>query len=176
MRSMQDGLKNKIGYVPEDRLTEGLFLDQSITDNIVISNLQNYVSGIGFLKNSDIETCSHKWVEELAIKTDDPSNAANTLSGGNQQKIVLAKEMEVGPKLLILNAPTVGVDIGSKMDIFILIQKIAAQGVGVILISDDSMEILSNCKRILMMKKGSIVGEFDNADFTEESLYEELIS
>lgn len=175
IRSVKDGLRNKIAYIPEDRLTEGLFLTQSISRNIVISSLDQVSGHTGILKGEKIKSSVKEWVERLRIKTDHPENPVDMLSGGNQQKVVLAKGLATRPEIILLNCPTVGVDIGSKMDISRLMQQIAAEGIGVILISDDSNEILVNCSRFLMIKNGRIQGEYRSADFTETSLYTKLI-
>ncbi len=115
------------------------------------------------------------WVERLHIKTQEPENPVSTLSGGNQQKVVLARNLMSNPKLLILNCPTVGVDIGSQMEISLLIQQVAKEGMAVILISDDPDEILTNCRRFLMMKNGKIQQEYKSSDYTDSTLYAELI-
>ena len=176
LKTVQDAIKNGISYVPEDRVTEGMFLEQSILRNIVASNIAAYCSRAGMVDNDKISQVAAYWVDALGIKTDNPLNPVNTLSGGNQQKVVLAKSLTTQPTVLILNGPTVGVDVGSKMDISRLIQSIADTGVSVLLISDDSTEILTNCKRILVMKNGRIVKECKNDDFTDSSLYQMLVS
>ena len=175
IKNVQDGLRHKIAYIPEDRLTEGLFLPQSISRNMMISSLWKVSSRGGVMNWKLVENSVKEWVERLKVKTDNPENPVDTLSGGNQQKVVLAKGLATEPAIMILNCPTVGVDIGSKMDISRLMQQVAAQGIGVILISDDSNEILVNCRRFLMIKNGRIQGEYQSEDFTEESLYTELI-
>lgn len=174
IRSATQGLMHHIAYVPEDRLTEALFMEQSITRNIVIESMEE-VSSRGIFDTQKAHKSALDWVKQLRIKTDEPANKVTTLSGGNQQKVVLSKCLMTKPEILILNCPTVGVDIGSKMDISILIQDIAKQGVAVILISDDSNEILTNCRRFLMIKNGEIQNEYYSEDFTESSLYSELI-
>lgn len=176
LRTVQDAIENGISYVPEDRITEGMFLEQSILRNIVVSNISAYCSRAGMVDNAKTDDIAAHWVTELGIKTDDPYNPVSTLSGGNQQKVVLAKSLTTQPTVLILNGPTVGVDVGSKMDISRLIQSIAQKGVSVLLISDDSTEILTNCKRILVMKNGRIVRECRNDDFTDSTLYQMLVS
>ena len=117
-----------------------------------------------------------KWVKELAIATPDPNNNANTLSGGNQQRIVLAKWLACNPDVLILNGPTVGVDIGSKHDIHAILQKLAREsGMGVIIISDDLPEVLQNCSRVLVLKDGKIVHEASTAGLTEKEILDHMM-
>lgn len=172
LHGIRDAIANGIGYVPEDRLTEGLFLERSIGDNIIISEIDNLVGRGGLLKPQDKRAKAAEWVEQLKIATPDPDNAANTLSGGNQQRIVLAKWLATGPDVLILNGPTVGVDIGSKHDIHEILRELAAKGMAIIIISDDIPEIISNCNRILLMKAGRIEEELDPAVVTESALAE----
>lgn len=166
----QIAMENKIGYVPEDRLSEGLFLTQSIADNIVISEIDNLANKIGVLDHARRSDEIQRWVKELSISTPDPNNACQTLSGGNQQRVVLAKWLALNLDILILNGPTVGVDIGSKHDIHEILQKLAEEGLALILISDDLPEVLENCSRILVMKSGRIVADLDTAKADEKTI------
>lgn len=159
-----------IGYVPEDRLTEGLFLDRSIGENIIISEIDQLVDKMGLFDQKKARAQENYWVDELRIATNDPQNAANTLSGGNQQRIVLAKWLATKPQILILNGPTVGVDIGSKYDIHQILRRLAGEGLAVIVISDDLSEVLDNCNRVLVMKSGRIEQEIDPYTTSEEEL------
>ena len=106
----------------------------------------------------------------MEVKTDNPENPVTTLSGGNQQKVVLAKWLATKPEVLILNGPTVGVDIGSKHDIHAILQKLADDGMGVIIISDDLPEIVQNCSRVDVIKDGRIVGEFSGDGLNETAI------
>lgn len=171
----RDAIKNGIGYVPEDRLSEGLFLPQSIGDNIIVSEIDKLHTGMGtYDKKLAAEEKQH-WVDELEIKTPDYKNAASTLSGGNQQRIVLSKWMAVRPDVLILNGPTVGVDIGSKHDIHAILQKQAKAGMAVIIISDDLPEILENCSRIIVIKEGQFVAEMQAEEASEDAILEKMM-
>ena len=171
----RDAIKNGIGYVPEDRLSEGLFLQQSIGDNIIVSEIDKLHTGMGtYDKKLAAEEKQH-WVDELEIKTPDYKNAASTLSGGNQQRIVLSKWMAVRPDVLILNGPTVGVDIGSKHDIHAILQKQAKAGMAVIIISDDLPEILENCSRIIVIKEGQFVAEMQAEEASEDAILEKMM-
>lgn len=161
----------KIGYVPEDRLTEGLCMEQPIADNIELSSLKR-LSKFGFIKKENINKDAQIWVDKFSIKTDDARKNANTLSGGNQQKIVLSKWLANDLDVLILNGPTVGVDIGAKQDIHHLVHELANQGLAVIIISDDLAEVVVNCSRVVVMKAGKIVGEMEGKDITEENIRE----
>ena len=175
LNTPQDAISNKIGYVPEDRLTEGLFLSQSIADNIVISEIDKLTSKAGILDNKKREDEINRWVKELSIATPDPQNECQTLSGGNQQRIALAKWLACNLEILILNGPTVGVDIGSKHDIHEILQKLANKGLGVIIISDDLPEILENCSRVLVMKAGKIVADLDAKASDEQTILSHMM-
>jgi len=166
----QVAMGNKIGYVPEDRLSEGLFLTQSIADNIVISEIDSLANKIGVLDHMSRSAEIERWVKELAIGTPNPDNACQTLSGGNQQRVVLAKWLALNLDILILNGPTVGVDIGSKHDIHEILQKLAEKGLALLIISDDLPEVLENCSRILVMKSGRIVADLDAAQTDEKTM------
>lgn len=172
--SVQDAMRNKIGYVPEDRLTEGLFLDQSIGRNIVISEMDHFSSKLGIINEEKRDADIAKWVSELKIKVADPNLPASTLSGGNQQRIVLAKWLATNPEVLILNGPTVGVDIGSKHDMHAILHELAKNGLGIIIISDDLPEVITNCSRVLIMRGGKITGEVDPLQTTESDLTKQV--
>lgn len=169
-KNVRQAIQHGIGYVPEDRLTEGLFLDRSIGDNIIISEIDSLTTKAGLLDKACKRAEQEYWVDELKIATNNPENAANTLSGGNQQRIVLAKWLATKPEILILNGPTVGVDIGSKHDIHQILRELAKDGLAVIIISDDISEVLENCNRILLMKSGRIEAELDPDTTTEAEL------
>ena len=160
--------------MPEDRLSEGLFLPQSIADNIIISEIDNLTTN-HLVDNKKCQAEIDKWVKELSIATPNPNNAASTLSGGNQQRIVLAKWLACKPEVLILNGPSVGVDIGSKHDIHAILQKLAKEGMAVIIISDDLPEVMENCSRILILKNGTTAGELSNQDITESMILDRMM-
>ncbi|MDK2799343.1 MAG: simple sugar transport system ATP-binding protein [Clostridiales bacterium] len=174
IKTVQDAIKNRIAYVPEDRLTEGLFLQQSIGRNIIISTVEKLLNKYKLIDSEKMNIQINHWVKELNIATPSTHLPVQALSGGNQQRVVLAKWLATNPKILILNGPTVGVDIGSKTDIHQIIRELAQQGVGVIVISDDIPELLHNCNRILIMRKGRIVGEFGGKSITEKELAHQL--
>lgn len=174
--SIQDAVKFGIGYVPEDRVTEGLFLQHTIGWNIVVSIIDSLKNKFGLLIQKTINKNSDIWVKKLSIKTPSFELPAQSLSGGNQQRLVLAKWLASNPKVLILNGPTVGVDVGSKAEIHELIRNLAKQGMGIILISDDIPEVMRTCNRILLIRRGRIVEEFKREDVDEEKLNQHLIA
>ncbi len=175
LNNAQDAMANKIGYVPEDRLSEGLFLPRSIADNLIISCIDELTNVGSILDKKKRTEVINNWVEKLEIKTDNPDNAASTLSGGNQQRIVLGKWLACNPDILILNGPTVGVDIGSKRDIHEILQNLAEQGMTIIIISDDLPEIIQNCSRIIVIKDGKIVLEDNSAELNEQKLLDAMM-
>ena len=176
IRSIQDAIKHRIGYVPEDRIHEGLFLQQSISNNIVVRIIGRLLNRFKLIDNKATQNESQQWMAKLDVKTPSGANPARSLSGGNQQRLVLAKWLASNPRLLILNGPTVGVDVGSKADIHKLTRDLAHQGMGIILISDDIPEIMQTCSRVLLMKKGRIVEEFKRTDIDEEDLNRHLVA
>jgi len=169
-RSVTDAINCGIGYVPEDRLTEGVFMERSIGDNIIVSKLGRLANKIGVLNKKQMQTDIDRITEQLKIKTDNQDNAVQTLSGGNQQRVVLGKWIARDMEILILNGPTVGVDIGSKYDIHQLLKDLAEEGRSVIIISDDLPELLSLTNRIFVMNKGTIETELLTEQISEQEL------
>ena len=169
LNSVQEAQKLKIALVPEDRLTEGLFIPQSITDNITVTRLSS-LSKMGVLNKGRLMNEASSWVEKLEIATQNPTNAAGTLSGGNQQKVVLAKWLSDNPKILILNGPTVGVDIGAKYDIHKLLKQLSMQGMSIIVVSDDTAEVVSLCDRAIVMQGGKMTGALEKEDLNTVNL------
>jgi simple sugar transport system ATP-binding protein len=176
IKSIQDAIRHGIGYVPDDRIQQGLFLEHSIGNNVVVGIIDRLVSKLKFLNSKRLTGEADRWIENLSIKTPSARLAAKNLSGGNQQRVVLAKWLASNPKILILNGPTVGVDVGSKAEIHELIRSLAAQGIGIVLISDDIPELMRTCHRILLMRAGRIVNEFQRESATEQKLNNELIA
>ncbi|MBQ4061915.1 MAG: sugar ABC transporter ATP-binding protein [Christensenellaceae bacterium] len=172
--SVNASITNGIGYVPEDRLTEGLFMQKSIASNIFVSVLDIFKKILGISDKKALNSTAVDWVKELSIKTPDANHLITTLSGGNQQRVVLAKWLARNPKVLILNGPTVGVDIGSKAEIHKVLRKLANSGMAVIIISDDIPEVLTNCNKVAVMKMGRIVGQFNSSDLTNQQLADML--
>jgi simple sugar transport system ATP-binding protein len=174
IKSIKDAVNYGIGYVPEDRIREGLFLDQSITNNIVVRIIDQLINLMHLLNNKDKNSISEKWVSQLGVKTPSSMLPAKSLSGGNQQRLVLAKWLAGNPKVLILNGPTVGVDVGSKAEIHELIRGLAKVGMGILLISDDIPELMQTCNRVLLMRHGKIAAEFTREKMSEDQLNKEL--
>ena len=165
-----------IGYVPEDRLSEGLFLEKSIRDNVVVAVLQRLRGRFGLVDGRRSLALARDTVADLRVVAPDVGVPVQSLSGGNQQRVLIGRWLTIAPKLLVLHGPTVGVDVGSKDTIFRIIQRLAGEGMGVIIISDDLPELLQNCDRILVMRKGAIAEAFDADGLDEDRLYRALMA
>ena len=164
-----------IALVPEDRLTEGLFLPQSIIRNITVTRMDALSNKLGILNSKAIVDESAKWVEELGVATKNHEFPVGTLSGGNQQKVVLARWLANNPKVLILNGPTVGVDIGAKYDIHKLLRKLASEGMAIIVVSDDAAEVVATCVSAIVMHGGHVTGILKNEDLNDVKLSEATV-
>jgi len=164
-----------IGYVPEDRLTEGLFLTQSIVRNVSIGRVDSHQSA-GLLDMQSLLGEASDWLKRLKVKTPNIGAPVTSLSGGNQQRVVLSRWLARAPKVLILNGPSVGVDVGSKSEIHVMIHELALSGIGIIVISDDLPELLATCQRILVMKSGRVSEEVIGVDVTENELAQRMAS
>ena len=169
VKSVQDAMKHGIALVPEDRLSEGLFLPVSIMENITIVNYRK-LSKYGYLKREVLERESSKWVKDIHVATSDHTLPVQTLSGGIQQKVGLAKWMSTLPKVLILNGPTVGVDIGAKYDIYQLLRDLASTGVAIVVASDDIAEVIKLCDRAVVMRGGHMTGVLEGEELNAENL------
>ena len=157
--SVQRAVAQRIAYVPEDRLTEGLFLPETIDRNIVATSLGR-LSRFGLLRSRAAATAAADTIHAMAIATPTGDRPVTQLSGGNQQRVVIGRWLLQQPRLLILNGPTVGVDVGSKAGIHATIRGLARErGLGVLMISDDVPELAANCNRILLMHRGRLVAE-----------------
>jgi simple sugar transport system ATP-binding protein len=170
IRNVSDAVLEGIAYVPEDRLSEGLFLEFSIEDNIIVRSLDRVVGNGGWILRRRKRRKAEQWIDRLAIKTPSPTMPVRSLSGGNQQRVVLAKWMASDPKILILNRPTVGVDVGSKADIHDLMIRLSRDKIGIIVISDELQELMRVCHRVLVMRVGAIVAEKRVAESSIEEI------
>ncbi len=160
-----------IAYVPEDRRRHGVILDLSVAANTSLARLSK-MSRRGFFDFTSERQLAGDFVNRLGIKTPSVDDPVGNLSGGNQQKVALARWLATNPALLILDEPTQGIDVGSKAEIHRLMGDLAAKGLGVLMISSDLPEILGMSDRIAVMHAGRIVGELDRADATQERILE----
>lgn len=168
-KSCKDGLKHRIAYVSEDRKGDGLILDLSVKENMTISSLDRISSLFKINKKQEDERVK-SYIERIRIKTPSQDQLIRNLSGGNQQKIAIAKALMTHPDVLILDEPTRGVDVGAKKEIYDLINEFKSQGKAVIMISSEMPEILGLSDRILVLSHGMITGEFDIKDATQEAI------
>ena len=169
IKSAQDAIKAGIGFITEDRKTEGLLLEKSISENIVLANLDK-VSDKGVVKKAKVEEIVKKGIDEFRIKCFGPQHECNNLSGGNQQKVVFAKWVYTDPKILILDEPTRGVDIGAKKEIYSVINDLAAKGVAIILVSSELPEVLGMSDRIMVVHEGKVTGIIDANEADQEKV------
>jgi simple sugar transport system ATP-binding protein len=160
-----------ICYLPEDRLGKGLFIEKEIGENLEVTLIKDYIGKSGQIQKNRLRKKISELSKELNIKTPSLNLAVSSLSGGNQQKVVVAKWIAANPKIFILDGPTVGIDVGSKSDIHNIIHGLAEKGVGIIIISDEIPEIMQNTNRILIMQRGRIVKEIATDCTNEEELY-----
>lgn len=174
LRSNQDAIRAGIAYVSEDRLNLGLNLRQSIGDNMVLAVLNELRGPLGLLDAAKRRATAQSWVARLNIKIPGLNRPVQTLSGGNQQRVVLGKWLATEPKVLILDSPTVGVDIKNKQGIYEIVRQLADAGVGVLLISDEIAEVFATCDRVLHMRAGRIVEEVVPGRVTETALKERV--
>jgi len=169
IKKPSDAKKAGITYIPNDRKQEGLMLIRSLKDNISITVLPQIMGKLGINRKSEIGL-SEKWIKSLNIKAKSPFQEVHNLSGGNQQKIVMAKWFATDPKVLILNEPTRGVDVGAKREIYNIILDLCKQGMAVLMVSSDLPEMLAMADRVVVIHEGRKVGEISGDDITHENL------
>jgi D-xylose transport system ATP-binding protein len=167
--SPTDAIENGIGFVTEDRKRFGLILEQTISDNMTLAGLKK-VSG-AFLTNRTRETIAAQGsMRSLRVKANSPLTVAGTLSGGNQQKVVLGKWLLTNPKVLFLDEPTRGIDVGAKQEIYTEINKLAKEGLAIVLVSSELPEVLGLSDRVLVLHEGRVTGEFTRSEATPENV------
>lgn len=175
LHSNRDAIRAGIAYVSEDRLSLGLVQPQSIADNTVVTVLDRLLGPGKLLSPKKKKRLVDDWIDRLRVKIGAAGDPVSTLSGGNQQRIVLAKWLATEPKLLILDSPTVGVDVGARAGIFAIVDQLAKDGLAILLISDEAPEVYFNADRILHMRDGRLIEEFIPArttlDHVEEAIH-----
>jgi ABC-type sugar transport system ATPase subunit len=170
VRSPSHAIAAGIGYLTEDRKDQGLFLRMTVRDNCIAPSLARFAGRLGMMDERRASAFAEAGRSRFGIVTPSTGQAVRNLSGGNQQKVLLAMWMGIAPKVLIADEPTRGVDVGAKSEIYRLLRQLAATGVGIILISSDLLEILGLADRILVMRQGRIAGEFARSEATEENV------
>jgi simple sugar transport system ATP-binding protein len=174
IRSVRDAIAAGIGYVPGDRLTQGVFLDQAISRNIIAGSLDRLLGRLNLIRRKQARETVEEAASELNIRMSSADDPVRSLSGGNQQRVVLGKWLARNPHILILNSPTVGVDVGSKHEILEMLRAKGREGLGVIVISDDVPELVAVCHRVLVVRRGRITDELVGDRLTEEVILREL--
>jgi len=168
IKSPADAIRNGIVYLSEDRKQLGLFLKLSVSDNILFSYLPKLANALGLIrKDKAIQLCLGQ-IKDLAIKTPSPNQRVSNLSGGNQQKVILAKWMLMSCDLIIFDEPTRGIDVGAKQEIYKLINMLAEQGKAVVIISSEMPELLGMSDRVLVMHEGTLAGEVPKEELSQE--------
>ena len=168
IRSPKEAMRHGIAYVSEDRKGLGLHLTLTVVHNITLANLRKYGSVV--LSEAKEHASAETWRKDLDIRAGDFDGAAINVSGGNQQKIAIAKWLETKPKVIILDEPTRGVDVGAKREMYNLIQRLASEGMACIVISSELPEIIGLCHRAIVMREGKLVGELNNEELSEEAV------
>jgi len=168
IRSPKQAMKYGIAYVSEDRKGLGLHVSLSSVQNITMANLRDY--GVFAINGKKEQDKAQTWKSDMDIRAGDLNAAVSSLSGGNQQKISISKWLEIQPKVLILDEPTRGVDVGAKREMYTIIQKLASEGMACIVISSELPEIIGLCHRALVMREGRIVGELEEEQLSEEAI------
>ena len=176
VRSPADAIAHGIGYVPEDRLAEGLFLDKTIFENEITLIVKRLCNAFGVIDKEEGRRVAARLSEEMRLNTRNIDLSVGSLSGGNQQRVLIGRWLSIAPKLLVLHGPTVGVDVGSKDTIYRVIQSLAEGGMGLIVVSDDLPELLQNADRILVMNNGRVVAEFEGEKTNEDQLYQAMLT
>ena len=167
--SIEERIQAGLALVPEDRQRLGLVQNLSVSKNITLAHLSRLMNGMA-LSSAKESNEVNRLINLLGIKTHDPAQPITTLSGGNQQKVVLAKSLLTNPKLLMLDEPTRGIDIGAKSEIFTLMNDLADQGLGILFVSSELKEVVAMADRALVMARGRITGSFTGDAITEHNL------
>lgn len=172
IRSPRNAIKNKIGLVPENRAVEGLLTEMSIADNVILASLDK-VSKYGWIAQRKTKQLMKEMIASLEIKCGDPNNPVSSLSGGNQQKIVLAKWLAAKSRIIIFDEPTRGIDVGAKVAVYELMNELVRQGVGVIIMSSEVEEVFNMSDTIMILKEGDVVFTCDTteSDMHQMQLY-----
>ena len=170
LNSVKDAIDNKLAYVSEDRKTYGLVLIDDIKHNMTMAALRKFFSKRGVVNSNDEIVSSEEYMKRIRVKSNSIEQVVGSLSGGNQQKVVLAKWMLTQPDVLILDEPTRGIDVGAKYEIYCVINDLAKAGKAVIVISSEMQEIIGTCDRVYVINEGEIAGQLDKDEVTQEKI------
>ena len=170
IRSAADAIRHGLAYLTEDRKEQGLFLRMALRGNCIAPSLERFANALGWMNERRIDQFAHASRSRFRIITPSITQQVRNLSGGNQQKVLLSMWMGIGPKVLIVDEPTRGVDVGARSEIYSLLRELSLSGVGIIMISSDLLEILGLSDRVLVMRQGGLAGEFPREEATEENV------
>ncbi len=169
IKSLRQTIAQGFALIPEDRRVEGIIPNMSVKENITLATLSN-ISNLGVISRKKQDEIANKYIKDLLIKTPSPNQSVKLLSGGNQQKVILARWLSTNPRLIILDEPTRGIDIGAKSEIENLIGKLADDGISVLIISSELPELIRNCDRIVVLNDGNIMKELTGEDMTQDNI------
>ncbi|MPN26167.1 Fructose import ATP-binding protein FruK [bioreactor metagenome] len=175
VHSPADAIGLGMGFCTEDRKVEGIIPHLSVKENMTIALLPK-LNFLGFVRRKQQDALVKKYIDRLKIKTPSPEQVINNLSGGNQQKVLLARWMCMNPKLIILDEPTRGIDVGAKAEIEQLIQELAQSGIAVLMISSEIAELERNCDRIAVMREGRVVQQLKGDDISQNNIMNAIAS
>ncbi len=170
LRDYRDSIREGLVYVSEDRKGDGLFLNMSISNNVSALDLKRVSNPFGLINRRRETARAEQFGTRLKLRSNGVADAVNTLSGGNQQKVALARMLSVEPEVVFLDEPTRGVDVGAKAEIHRQIRDLANEGVGVVVISSELPELIGVSDRVLVVREGRITGEVSGAEMTEERI------
>jgi ribose transport system ATP-binding protein len=170
LRDYQDSIDAGIVYLSEDRKGDGVFLDMSIASNVSALKVEQVASALGLIQPGKETEQADRLGRKLNLKCGTLQDPVSSLSGGNQQKVALAKMLSVNPRLIFLDEPTRGVDVGAKAEIYRILRDLAEEGVGIVVISSELPELIGLCDRVLVIHEGCLSGEVTGPDMTEENI------
>ncbi len=170
IKNPSDAVRAGIGWIPEDRKNQGLVLGMDVKQNTTLAILKRISNAVGTVRADSEKEIASEYVKTLSIATPSISQQVGNLSGGNQQKVVLAKWLSTKPRVLIMDEPTRGIDVGAKAEFHALMSRLAQQGIGILMISSELPEIMGMSDRVIVMCQGRVTGEFDRANFSQEAI------
>ena len=171
-----DALHHSVSYVPDERRAHGIFPLLSVEQNSVITSIYQYTSRFGFLNHKKVNAAFVEYVERFGIKIASPNQPIQYLSGGNQQKALIARTLLSNTEIIILSCPTKGIDVGSKFDIYSILLDCAKEGKTIIAVSQEITELVRICDRILMLKDGEVYHEYTGDEISESLIYHDLLA
>jgi ABC-type sugar transport system ATPase subunit len=170
IKSPAQAVGHGIGWVPEDRKQHGLLLTMTVAQNTTMAILRRISNALAMIRNREVKDIATRYVDMLDIATPGINQIVNNLSGGNQQKVVLAKWLSTHPRLLIMDEPTRGIDVGAKAEVHALMSQLAQQGLAILMISSEMPEIMGMSDRVIVLCQGRVTGEFKRDSMTQEEI------